>query len=482
MKKANKTTSVPNRRQFLAGLGAGCAAMTQVSALSTLVNLSLTKSAAAAIDVTGYKALVCVFLFGGIDSHNVLLPREPGEYADYVTARSALALPDDGTIHDIVNPLESNRAFGLHPALGDLADLYNSGNLAFVANVGSLIEPVDIANYYGGARLPLGLYSHSDQQRHWQTSTPQSRTEITGWLGRMADVLNDLTNTNEAISMNIAIDRLNILQTGDQTIPYVVDDNNGAQVLSGYGGTNTLDRILTQTTDSFLANSYSDLLKDTHRKFRAGAIDAAESYNAATAGITFSQSIEDAFSASSLGRQLRQVAKAIGAHGALGQDRQVFFASGGGWDNHANLLAAHAGLLPQVNSALKAFYDALVELGVQDDVVTYTASDFARTLNANSNNGSDHAWGGNHIVMGGSVNGGNVFGNYPVSLAPGNSLDVGRGRMIPTTSVDLYTAEMARWFGIDNDSVLETIIPNIRNFYSSSETNAPMGFLADAIS
>ncbi len=479
MTKHNQHFHLPSRRQFLYGLGTGCAALTQSAALSTLLNLSLTRSAAAAIDVSGYKALVCIFLFGGIDTYNVLVPGEPDEYADYVTARSTLALPEAG-LHSINNPLEGGRVFNLHPGLGDLVDLYNDGNLAFVANVGSLIEPVDYSTYGNSARLPLGLYSHSDQQRHWQTSTPQSRTEITGWLGRMADILSDTVNQNEAISMNIAIDRLNILQTGDQIIPYVVDDKNGAQILNGYGGGSEQDLILTETTDSFLQQNYTNLFKSTHRKFRAGAIDAADSYNNATSEIEeqLSGATVTDLKSTSLGQQLLQVALAIGARTELEQTRQVFFASRGGWDNHAGLIGIQAALLPQVGSALKAFYTALVELGVENDVVTYTASDFARTLNANSNEGSDHAWGGNHIVMGGSVDGGNIFGQYPVTLDPVlNQLDVGRGRLIPTTSVDSYTAEMARWFGIDNDSVLETIIPNIRNFYGSSETGAPVGFL-----
>jgi len=464
------------RRDLLRRLG-GCAALTQTSLLSTLLNLSLIRSTAAAIDTSGYKALVCVFLHGGIDSYNMLVPTDDEPYADYLLARSNLAL-ELATLHGIADPIDG-RAYGLHPGMGDLQSLYDAGNLAFIANVGSLLEPVDAATYGNGARLPLGLFSHSDQQRHWQTATPQSRTQFTGWLGRMADILDDTVNRNPAISMNIAIDHLNILQTGDGIVPYVVDDRDGAEVLAGYGAGNAMDLILTGATDSFLEQSYADLLKRSHARLNRQSIDAAVDYNDATHSVVIDSAIIGTLKNSYLGRQLLQVAKAIGAQQVLGQDRQVFFVERGGWDNHANLLAKQDFLLPEVNQAFKAFYDAMVYLGVENDVVTFTASDFARTLSANSNDGSDHAWGGNHIVMGGSVDGGRLYGSYPDSLAPGNSLDLGRGRLIPTLSVDEYAAELAMWFGIDNDANLETILPNIRNFYSASDPIPPLGFMLD---
>lgn len=477
-----RTSTIGNltRRDLLRSFG-GCAALSQTALLSTLLSLNLTRSAAAAIDTSGYKALVCVFLFGGIDSHNVLVPTAANgsdPYADYVAARGNLALPLAG-LHPISDPIDG-RGYGLHPGLADLQSLYNSGNLAFIANVGSLIEPVLPETYSNGARLPLGLFSHSDQQRHWQTSTPQSRTQITGWLGRMADILNDSVNSNPTISMNIGIDRLNILQTGDGIVPYVVDDQNGAEVLAGYGSGNAMDVILTDATDSFLEQSYADLLKHTHAGLSRQAVDAAVAYNDATQGVEIDPAIVATLQSTSLGRQLLQVARAIGAQATLGQQRQVFFVSRGGFDNHANLLPIQDNLLPELNDALKAFYDATVYLGVENDVVTYTASDFARTLNANSNAGSDHAWGGNHIVMGGSVDGGRLYGTYPDTLAPGNLLDLGRGRLIPTLSVDEYSAEMALWFGIENDANLESIIPNIRNFYSAGDSLPPLGFLSNS--
>jgi uncharacterized protein (DUF1501 family) len=482
-----------SRRSLLRGMG-GCAAMSQVPVLSTVLNLSLTNAAAAAIDTTGYKALVCVFLHGGIDSFNMLAPTDDGgPYDDYVLARGALALEREDPVTLPPNPMlpivdaagaPGMTNYGLHPGLAGVRDLYNAGNLAFVANLGSLVEPMDLSTYYTGRR-PLGLYSHSDLQRHWQTATPQSRTQITGWAGRMADVLDPLTNENPAIPMNIAVDYMNIFQTGDTLTPYVVDDRNGAEEFTANKYSNAMDLIMSDATDSFLSQTYSNLLKRTMADVSFQAIEAAENYNAMTESVfpdpedplapQFVKTLAN--DTGHLGRQLLQVAKAIGAHTGLLQNRQVFFVEAHGWDHHASLLTNQGNMLPAVGNALKAFYEATEYLNEHNNVVAFTASDFARTLNGNANIGSDHAWGGNYIVMGGAVQGGQIFGTYPDSLAPGNPLDVGRGRLIPTTSVDEYNATMALWFGMENDGVLETMLPNIRNFYDASETEPPLGFL-----
>lgn len=481
MKKTKANSNVQlTRRALLRGMG-GCAAMSTIPLMSTALNLSLMRSAVASVDTSGYKALVCVFLFGGIDSYNMLIPTDDGgPYDDYLSVRGGIGGGglglDRTTLHGISDSL-TGASYGLHPELAGLQQLYNQGDLTFVANVGSLIEPVGDKSSYRDYRLPLGLYSHSDQQRHWQTSTPQSRTEITGWAGRMADLLQADTNSNPTISMNLSMGGLNILETGEGVAPYVVS-SNGAIVLNRYGSTGTSDRILTQSTDSLLGQTYSNLLKQTFSRQRGQAIDAAVGYNDAINAVTFSEGIEEAFSAGGgLGSQLLQVARAIGARSTLGQQRQIFFVTLGGWDNHASLLTNQATRLPALNNALKAFYDATVDLGVANDVTSFTASDFGRTLTPNSNIGSDHAWGGNHIVMGGAVNGGQLYGSYPESLALGNPLDTGRGRLIPTTSVDEMAAEMAMWYGIGNDADLQAVLPNIRNFLSSGAP-APLGILS----
>ena len=459
-------------RRDLIKLSGGCAALSSTSLLAQLLNLQLTKTAVAAEgDAEGYKALVCVFLFGGVDSFNVLAPYEDDEYAAYSAIRTNLALPQED-LHPITD--SNGRQFGVHPGMQGIADIFNAGDAAFVANVGSLIQPTDRQSYDSQSSLPLGLFSHSDFIQHWQTSIPQSRSSVNGWVGRMADMLTDSVNDNPHISMNIALNSLNIMQTGSTVTPYIVA-TNGATTLGGYSQTtgNTSNKIYTQATDGLLGRTYSDLLEQTFADRKRSSIDGAAEFNAAVGEIE----LTTVFPASSLAEQLKMVAKAIAARDTLSQRRQIFFVSAGGWDHHDDLLSKQAGMLPMVSGAMSAFYEATKELGCENEVTTFTASDFARTLTTNGD-GSDHAWGGNHIVMGGAVNGSHVYGTYPESLNPSdNVLDVGRGRLIPTTSVDEYNAELANWFGIPNDSSLESVLPNVRNFFGAGST-LPLGFLS----
>lgn len=406
---------------------------------------------------------------GGIDSFNVLTPYENSEYADYQQVRGNLALAKNILLP--ITDANSGRQFALHPGLTEMQYLYNNGVLAFQANVGSLVRPTTLAQYHAEQNLPLGLFSHSDQQQHWQTSVPQSRTQISGWAGRMADVLTDASNSNPAVSMNIALNSINILQTGTEVTPYIIK-SDGVTLLNGYNLNGAFNKIVTQSADSLLAKHYTNLLEQTAASKQRVSIDASLGFDSATSSVN----LGTVFPATSLGQNLQMVAKTIGARAELGHKRQTFFIQAGGWDHHDDVLNNQALMLPEVSTALKAFYDALVELGVAQNVVTFSMSDFGRTLTTNGN-GSDHAWGGNHFIMGGDVIGGRIYGNYPESLAAGNPLDVGRGRLLPTTSVDQYSAEIARWFGVPNDSNLEMIFPNIRHFYSASESIGPLGFL-----
>jgi len=457
-----------DRRSFMK-LSGGCAALSSVSLLSTVLNLKLTKSAVAAgHDLSGYKALVCVFLLGGYDSYNVLAPYEDTEHVDYLAARTDLGIPKAELLEISAN---NGRRFGIHEGMPEVRDLYNQGDLAFVANVGSLIEPVTLATY-NQARKPLGLYSHSDLVKHWQTSIPQSRSQVTGWGGRMADMLTDTVNQHPTISMNISLGGLNTFETGQNVVPYVVS-RNGATRLNGFGNTGTgVDGMYTRYTNDVLSANYGDLLEKSYANVRLSSIQAAVDFNTSTSAVN----LGTVFPETRFADNLKMVARAIGARSSLQQTRQIFFVTLGGWDHHANLLQRQVDMLPGLSQALKAFYDATVELGVADDVVTFTASDFARTLSTNGS-GSDHGWGGNQIVMGGPVSGSHVYADYPSSLAPGNNLDRGRGRLIPTTAVDEYNAELATWFGVENNSSLESVLPNIRNFYTSGNTAFPIGFL-----
>ena len=458
-----------SRRQVLKTVPA-CAAVTSGSMLSQMLSLKMTNSVMANVsNVTGYKATVCLFLYGGMDSFNMLIPNDAAGYADYASARGNLAIPQ-GDLLPITD--STGRAFGLHPAVPELKQLFDDGDLGFVANVGALIEPTDMAQYDNRVRLPLGLFSHNDQQQHWQTSIPQSRTQLTGWAGRMADLLTDATNTNPAVSMNIALGKLNILQTGDGVTPYVIEASGATQLDKYRYPTWNQSRVFKLATDGLLNETYTDLLNQTHVNTRRTAVDAAISFAAATDAVT----LNTTFGGDDLSKNLEMVAKSIAARGDLGQTRQTFFVAMGGWDHHDNLLSNTQNMFPVVSAALKSFNEAMIELGVHDDVTLFSATDFGRTLTSNGD-GSDHAWGGNSIVMGGGVQGGTIHGDYPTSLIS-NDLDTGRGRLIPTTSVDELAAELAMWFGVPNDSNLETMLPNIRNFFSSGAAGGPLGFMA----
>ncbi len=473
-----KKTGRLSRRDFLRMSGT-CAAISATPLLSTLLNMELIKSAAAATpNLGGYKALVCVFFQGGIDSWNVLMPYETGEYADYASIRTNMAIPyADLASTNFVDGI-SGRSFAVHPAMPEVHQLVQDGVLGFMANVGTQVAPTTKADYDNRSNLPIGLFSHFDQQNSWQSSIPQSRTEITGFAGRMADVITDSVNSNPAVSMNISTESMNVFETGHNVVPYVVSPYSGAVVLKDYNGTSRRDQMFTMATNGLLDLTYSDLLKKTHSLTYREAIDAAVQFNEAIGKVNLVTdfTFPGTGKKTSLSRQLEMVAKTIGASAGLGQTRQLFFVSRGGWDHHANLLNNLNKMLPEVSHALNAFHKATVELGVAADVTTFTASDFGRTLSSNGD-GADHAWGGNMIMMGDSVLGGGIHGQYPTTLAAGNELDVGRGRLLPTASVDEYYAELAMWFGIQNDATMETILPNIRNFYAPGSSVPPLGFM-----
>ena len=470
-----------SRREFARRAG-GCSAMTSISMMSTLLGLRATNSLAAGVGSFGeddYKALVCVFMFGGNDSFNTIVPNENEEFEEYRKKRSNMALRQE-TLLPITG--HDGRQFGFHPSLEGLRDLYNDGKVACVANVGSLIEPTTSKDYKDENNLPLGLYSHSDFQRHWQTGVPQERSGLVGWAGRIADVLTDATNENMSVSMNFGLDDSPVLLTGAGVLPYVVD-KRGAIAMADYQRDNRRGRIITNATDAMLSQTYSNLLKKTHATTRRNAIDAAMQFNEATK----STDIATRFPRTSLGDQLAMVAKIIGSRKTLNQKRQIFFVSRGGFDNHNELINSQARLLTEFDEAITAFQTALRDdLNIEDRVTTFTASDFARTLSSNGN-GTDHAWGGNHFMIGGAVNGGRLYGQYPTSLRQPRGIVSGRetslqagtsrGRLIPTTSVDEYNAELAIWFGVPDDDSLKIVLPNVENFMKLRR-GAPLGILS----
>ena len=475
------------RRQFLGQ--ASCAAIGSVSVLNTLLNLRLAGNLAAESvpGADGYKAVICLFFSGGNDSFNMLTPWDGPEFAEYTASRADLALTQQDLIR--IHPDNTpGKAFAVHGAMPNLAARFDAGDAAFVANVGTLIEPVANATEVERnlRRLPLGLYSHSDQIEQWQTSVPHSRSGL-GWAGRMADLLKDL-NAGQAVSMNISTDGSNVWQTGRTIAEFAAYPGNqqepegGAIALQGYNAAYAADGGFEQVTsgaiDSQLALEYANLLQQTYQGKRRSALESYEVFSAAIAG-TLPGGV--AFPNTTLGRQLKVVARALLGRGKLDVCRQTFFVNWGGWDHHSETISTQAAMLSEVDAAIGAFWQQLVALGMENDVLIYSASDFGRTLTSNGR-GSDHAWGGNQFVIGGAVKGKNIYGQYPsLAINPGtgtvvNPLDTGRGRLIPTTSCDAFFAEMALWLGVSRSS-LPLVLPNIGNFISLSGSGAPLGFL-----
>ena len=461
-----------NRRKFLGT--ASCGAIGASTFFSTLFNLKMA-SAAASWDQSlhgesnqNYKALVCILLAGGNDSFNMLVPTENNAYGAYSNTRSNLALAKNSLLPLTPN-ITGQTPLGLHPSMPEVQQLFNAGKLAFVNNVGTLIEPTTKAQYQNeSAKLPLGLFSHADQIQQWQTSLPHSRSAH-GWGGRMSDIMQSVNN-NQRISMNISLSGRNIFQSGNNSSEYTIrPTGNGSIGIDGYGTGDALSQIRTTAVNSLLEEQYTDIFKKTYADVTRNAQDAHEEFSMAIGGTNLSTT----FSTSYLSQSMQMVAKTIAARQTLDMRRQTFFITFGGWDHHDEVLNAQTAMLGVVSKALGEFNAAMEELDVSSDVTTFTISDFGRTLTSNGN-GTDHAWGGNVMVMGGDVMGGRSYGTYP-DLALNNGLDVGNGVLIPTLSTDEYFAEIARWFGVSNTD-LTSIFPNLDNFYNVGGA-PPIGFM-----
>ena len=456
-----------SRRSFMGQ--ASCAAVGTTALFSTVLDMGMFNVLAG--NATDYKALVCIFFGGGADTFNVLVPRGPSEYAEYAQVRRDLALAQAALL-PIVPATPDGRQYGLHPALPEVQSLFGQGNVALLANVGTLVEPMTLQQYQdGSAQRPLGLFSHSDQSMHWQTSLPDRRDAI-GWAGRMADILGDVNN-NPNISMNISLSGNNVWQTGVNTAHYTITAN-GSVGLRDYGELWPEAQVLTNAVDSLLGLQYQHLFEKTFAQRMRGAIDAHLEFSAAIEALA---PLTTEFSDTALSQRFRMIAQTIAVREVLGMRRQTFFVNTGGWDHHDEVLLNQEAMLPVISAALSEFYTALEEIGVADQVTTFTASDFARTLSSNGR-GSDHAWGGNHLVLGGAVSGGDIYGSFP-DLYLGSPLDTNRGRLIPTMSVDELFAELALWFGVPSAD-LDLVLPNIGRFYTPGSSSLPVGFINSA--
>ena len=454
------------RRQFLRRAGALSAAGL-VRRLGA-AGLASTAGAAAAQSVpSDYKALVCVFLFGGVDGNSLLVPLDAGGFGRYAAVRteaSGLQIPQAQWLP--IQPAGSPTPYGLHPEFAELQPLFTSGKLALLANVGTLTAPTTRANY--AAARPDSLYSHSDQQSQWQSAVSEGPSR-TGWGGRLADRMQAF-NGAAGFPVVTSISGTNLFVSGDSTSPLALAASGGL-ALAGFNGTAAsnarlapLQAILSADRDNAYVAAAGDI--GARAVSLSGVVNPILTSNASQVATLF------AGQNSSIAQQLLQVAKLIEARAQTGARRQVFFVSLGGFDTHTNELPTLTTLIGQLSPALRAFHDATVMMGIPERVTAFTLSDFGRTFMPASGAGSDHAWGNHHLILGGAVRGGTLYGRYP-ELARGGPDDADtEGRWIPTTAVDQYGATLARWFGASPDD-LAAIFPNLGRFASGD-----LGFLA----
>jgi uncharacterized protein (DUF1501 family) len=416
---------------------------------------------AAASQSGSYKALVCVFLYGGNDSNNLIVPMDSAGYTAYSGIRKNMALAQSSLL-----PVQTAKAapYGFHNLLPEVQKLFENKQLAVVANIGSLVAPLTRAQYVANqGMIPVNLFSHLDQQTQWQTSVANGMS-TTGWGGRVADQVANL-NGSATFPTLVYVTGNSIFGSGKVTTPGAVTP--GATLgLSGFGTdaasvarSNALQQLLTLDSGVTLIHQAGSFMSD-------GLRDSA-TLNKALSGVA---ALKTVFPATSLGGQLQEVAKLIQVRQAVGMNRQIFFCSLGSFDTHVNQLSDQGTLFSQLSPALAAFFAATQELGVDQQVTTFTESDFSRTTMPNNSGGTDHAWGSHQLVMGSAVQGGDIYGQFP-TMVLGSGNDVGEGRWLPTTSVDQYGSTLAQWFGV-SASQLPSVFPNIVNF-----PNNNLGFL-----
>ena len=459
-----------SRRKFIECTCKSVAALGLGSAFSRfgLVN-------AYAQSITDYKAMVCIFLFGGNDGNNLVVPFDTAGYNNYSTLRggptTGLAIPQGNLLP--VTLASPATPFALHPSLVEIQQLVNSKAVAIQANVGPLVQPTNRAQYLArSVTVPSNLFSHSDQQREWQTSSASSLPSI-GWGGKIADLATIKTaNAGAQYPTTVSMAGAPVFCNGVQTFPATVTPGNAANPGVNCSGSSTPDcNARTQTMQQLLTFDTGVTLIQAESQVTSKAFLYSQLLSSALNGLP---ALSTVFPATGLGGQLKQVAQVIQARAALGLKRQIFFCSIGGFDTHSGqgiLTGSQPGLLIQVSKAMSAFFAATQELGVANSVTTFTLSDFGRTLQSNTGGGSDHAWGNHHLVMGGSVIGGDMYGKFPTQALGGPDDAGSNGRWLPSTSLDQCGATLASWFGV-TDTDLPSVFPNLNNF-----TVKKVGFL-----
>ena len=462
---------------------------TQLGLAGTALPFALNLAAmgeAAAFTATDYKALVCVFLYGGNDYANTVVTYDDDSYNKYATIRGGsgqagggIAIPKADLAATLLNPtvpLAAGRQYAMHPAMTGMANLFNTGKAAVQLNVGPLIVPLTRTQYNSSNRalypIPPRLFSHNDQQSVWQSSSPEGST--VGWGGNLGDLA--LSSNTNSLFTCISVTGNAVFLSGDSALSYQVS-TGGAIAINGvknniYGSTavrSALTSLIQQTSPQVLENEYN--------RITTRAVTAESQITSGLAGVT----LATAFPANnSLADQLKMVARLIGARSTLGSKRQVFMVSLGGFDLHDNLISQQPTLMKRVSEAMTAFYDATVELGVADKVTAFTASDFGRTLNSNGD-GSDHGWGSHHFMVGGAVKGKALYGKAPPVSNTNSTTDaadqwhVGQGRLLPSTSVDQYAATLAKWFGVANGE-MAGVLPNLSHF-GGADYPTDLGFM-----
>ncbi|MDM0121863.1 DUF1501 domain-containing protein [Variovorax arabinosiphilus] len=489
------------RRAFLRRSGQLAMAGT---ALPFALNLAAMGEAAAQ-SATDYKALVCVFLYGGNDYANTVVTYDDPSYLAYSQIRGGnglagggVAIPKAALTPTLLSPttaLPDGRQYALHPAMTQLANLYNTdGKVAVQLNVGPLVVPLTRAQYQGSDRrnypVPPKLFSHNDQQSTWQSSSPEGST--VGWGGNLGDLA--MTQNGNSLFTCMSVSGNAVFLSGDNALQYQVSTNGAIPINSVksnvYGSSSVkaaMTQLVQQTRGHTLENEYNRI---TVRAVQAeGQVNSASGiaypngepgvagtfpYNVTTGGVPYN--------GNGLASQLAMVARLIRGRSTLGAKRQVFFVSMGGFDLHDNLIANQPGLMARLSDAMAAFHKEMVALGLGNNVTSFTASDFGRTL-ASNGDGSDHGWGGHHLVVGGAVKGKDkLYGKAPVvsinndSKLAGYEGHVGQGRLIPGTSVDQYAGTLAKWFGVPAAD-LGSILPNLKNF-GSADYPTDLGFMA----
>ena len=391
------------------------------------------------------------------------MPRSGAAYTAYQTARPTLALSSTSML-PITPTGFAGPELGFAPTLPGLRTLFEQGRCAVLANVGSLVEPITRDQWRAGTRrVPRQLFSHSDQYTIWESGLPD-RTSQSGWLGRLGDFTAGAFNPNSQISLTMSIAGTSLMLAGDQTIQYQISaagvervQNTSALYGSAAGGA-ALRQLLTRQGTSNFENSLTNI--STRALNNASLIEDA---------LAAQPPLTTVFPNTGLANQAKMVARLIGARRQLGQRRQIFLISSGGWDNHGSIVDEHPGQLSQLDGAMSALYAATVEMGVASSVTSFTASEFGRCLQHNGR-GSDHGWGGHHFIVGGAVQGRRVYGSWP-TVALGGAEDAGNGALVPTTALDEYGATLARWFGAST-AQLSTVMPNLSRFSTPN-----LGFL-----